>query len=298
MDVWKEKRNIENKIKEKLAEKNPDYRFDPYDLTKIDNKDEDYFKALESFKYLYHLGGDAHIYLWNEMWLWFNNGPEIDETDYTKEELDFIRNIAKLYSKESEKYGEYYNTNQNINVQLESSKLLLKSYNEDLNNKYQDFFSNNHNEYELFYGKEFDDYELRRCCNQAFRPLGFAIIDKANNEFVGSIALELMRSDCLYNIEYYILPKYRKNGYAYEAVTILIEAAKNNKLKKLEETIKEGVYEVKAANIKCIEARISDDNIASISLVKKCGFELMGRLPYFDKVRDVDINALQYDLML
>ena len=66
MDAWEEK-NLENRIKELLSNKNPDYRFAPYDLRCIETKNDDYYKTLKSFKFLYHLCGEAQIYLWNEI---------------------------------------------------------------------------------------------------------------------------------------------------------------------------------------------------------------------------------------
>lgn len=298
MSLWKEKLEIQRRIEKLISEKYPDTYFYVRNLICIENKDDDYYKTLEIFKYLYQLGGDAHIYLWNEMWLYFNDPQEIDENDYSKEELEFIKNISSFYSKECEKYGESYNDNTNINAQLVSSRLILKPYDEELNNKYKDFFSNNHSEYENFYNKEFDDYELKRYCNQRNRPLAFAIINKETNEYVGSVALTIMRADCVYNIEYYIFPEYRGNGYAFEASKRIIDAAKNKELKILEPTIREGVYFAKDANVKCIEALINVDNTKSLSLIKKFGFTLTGKQPFFEKIRDTYIDVDQYDLMI
>ncbi|MCR4662042.1 MAG: GNAT family N-acetyltransferase, partial [Clostridia bacterium] len=215
-------------------------------------------------------------------------------------ELKFINSIKEFYAQECKKYWERYYRYQhkkNINNLFDSPRLLIIPYDSELNNKYISFFENNHDEFETYYGREFDLDDLKYC-NQEIRPLSFALIEKDTNEYIGSIALDLLRSDCVYNIEYYIFPTYRKYGYAKEALTRIIEVAKNKELKVLEETIRVGVYAEEYLNIKCIEARTSTENIASISLLKKCGFELMGKLPYDKKINDIYIDSVQYDLII
>lgn len=52
----------------------------------------------------------------------------------------------------------------------------------------------------------------------------FYLMEKENNELVGYIAL---KGQCdfvgVYNLEYFIFPKFRKKGYASEALNVLIK---------------------------------------------------------------------------
>lgn len=299
MELWKKRDNIEKKIESSFTEKNSEYYFSSYYLSYIENKDSGYYKNLEIFKLLFKQGDEARIYLWNKMWPFFNDEIKIDENDYTKEAIDFIYSINNFYHNQCEKYGDNYSSNQNINTEFETKRLLLKTFNNELNSDYIDFFQKNKDECETFYGKEFSDNEqISRFVDQSKRQLSFALIKKETNEFVGSAALELLRTDCVYNIEYFIKPQYRNNGYALEAVSKIIELAKKRQLLILEETIREGVYNVVAANVRCIEARIDVNNYASACIVKKTGFEKMGKLLFFDKYKDTYIDAEIYDLVL
>lgn len=297
MDCYDERLKINNRIEEIIEQKYPGDIFNAYYLTLIEDKDADYVKALEIFKYLFQLGGEAHVFLWNEMWTYFSDDPKLDEKDYSKEELEFIRSINKFYIQECKKHGEGYSDIRNINKPIESSRLIIKPYDADLNSKYVVFLINNPKEFETFYGKEFNKEDIPHYCGQKTRKLSFAITTK-EGYFIGSVALELMRCDCLYNLEYFIMPEYRHKGYAFEAVSRIIDAAQNKSLYILDETIRYGVYEVKDANIRCIEARTSIDNYPSKALLKKCGFELYGKIPYFDKFKDTYIEAEQYDLLI
>ena len=107
----------------------------------------------------------------------------------------------------------------------------------------------------------------------------FAILLKENKEFIGSVALNELNT-AKYNLEYYIKPEYRKRGYTFEAVKEVLKQAFENKLVSLRETIKYAAYKKTKTKIKCFYARVDEDNIASIKLLEKLGFEKDGVLKY------------------
>jgi len=296
MDIEKEKRDLNARIEAKLENDMPDGWRYPYGIYS-DEKDEDYYNSLKTFKYLYSLGGEAHTYLWNDLWYNCNSDSAYDKSDFTENEIAFIQSMAETYSVFTSKYGKNYSSRTNINAKIKTSRLTLSPYNDALDKEYRDYFSNNQAEYEKYYLSEYDEYTFY-VFNSQIRPLSFAILSKDTNEFIGSVAINMIRSDCVYNIEYYIIPEFRRRGYAEEAVSALIDAAKNKKLYILQETIKDGVYEEVPADIKCIEAKTNTDNEASIRLVKSLGFRLMGKELYHRKLRDTYFDAEVYDLEL
>lgn len=292
--------NIEEKICKLLLKKYVDCVFYPYYLIlKVDNKDKEYYETLEKFKYLFNMKTyETNVYLWNSLWPRFRKNQNIDEKDYTKEEIEFIRSVARFYKEECKKYGEYYEFGRNINTPLKSQRLIIKPYDNDTDNKFKKFLIDNFPECDLYYIKKVNKEDILESSQQIGEPFAFAIIKKENNEFIGSIKLELINSDCVYNLSYIIFPNYRKKGYAYEAITRIIEAIKNKELKILEETLKRGVCNVVEANIKRVEAKICIINTASIATIKKCGFKFKGILPHYYEYRDSYMDAEQYDLII
>ena len=60
------------------------------------------------------------------------------------------------------------------------------------------------------------------------KPLGFAIFLKNSNTPIGSICFTNF-NNALYNVEYFVIKEYRRNGYAFEALNELINQLKLNK---------------------------------------------------------------------
>ena len=309
MDLEKfiERSNLDDRVLKECRDRFPDIyqsirSFDTDALMHIDNKDDSYYEALKAFKALFSLGGEAHVYLWNNMYSYYKESSELgsifDENDYSTEEAIFVKSMSESYSRTVSKYGESFDESLNINTKRETKRLFLCPYDDELSEKYLDFFEENQEEYERYYCMPYNVTCSKFYNGQKDHPLAFAIISKEADEFIGSVALHLIRSGCVYNIEYYIIPEFRRRGYAEEAVSALIDAAKNKKLYILQETIKDGVYEEVPADIKCIEAKIHIDNTASIELVKKLSFELMGKELYHRKLRDTYFDAEVYDLEL
>ena len=285
MDINRMRDKLESSVGALLEENNLTYFWNVYLFRKEETAPEDYNDNLRSFKFLFARGGDSHIYLWNNLFRDFAgfSTTELDRDDFSSGELLFLENIESTYKQVAEKYGEYFSAKQNINTPIETQRLKLCPFSSQLNVDYIDFFENNRNEFESYYNKEYDADDISnmlRNCNQESRKLSFAIILKETEQFAGSVALEMKRNDVVYNIEYYLFPEFRKHGYAREAVAAIIDAARKRKLLILQETIKDGIFDIVPADIRCIEALIKTTNPSSIKLVKDLGFVQYGIIPY------------------
>ncbi len=300
MNIERLRENIETEI-DSILEKNnllPLWGNALFDNTPERKADHD--EALKVFSFLFSLDENARIYLWNRLFYQFkwSNWDNVDKSDFSIDELAFLEKMHAKYAQTVKKFGESYSTEQNINAPISTLRLKLCPYTEELATGYIDFFNNNKEEYESYYGDEFSKTYLERFCNQQFRELSFAIILKETNQYVGSIALHLKRNDAVYNIEYYVFPQFRKCGYAKEAVGAIIEAARTRTLVLREETIREGVFNIAPATIKCIEAQVRTNNDASIALLKSQGFELYGKVPFLHKLRGIYIDGYLYELLI
>ncbi len=88
-----------------------------------------------------------------------------------------------------------------------------------------------------------------------------AIIETASNTFVGVISLgDMNRYKDYYELEYAIVPEKRNKGYAKQAVCDVINL---------------GFQKMKA---QVIAAWVRSHNMASVSVLEKCGFSFEGRL--------------------
>lgn len=89
----------------------------------------------------------------------------------------------------------------------------------------------------------------------------YVIVEKESSSCVGYISVDIPYLQLnIGEIGYVIGEKYQKKGYAYEAVSRILE----------EYFIKKNIY--------MLEARYSEDNIASAKLLKKLGFVQDGKL--------------------
>ncbi|RIA77913.1 RimJ/RimL family protein N-acetyltransferase [Anaeroplasma bactoclasticum] len=282
--------------------------FDGYRLFHSEEKDDDYYLLLRIFDYIFSLGEKGKIYLWNEVWDSIIcrefDPPTIYREDFTKEQLAFIDEILSTNEQNKKVYGENYLYNRNIDITMNINKptvlerIRLSRFESKLNLKYLEFFRNNPEEYEMYYLNDYDEYFLDRFCSQLHKNLSFAILDDFTNEFYGVISLSSVRNDSLYNIECFIFPEYRGNGYAKEAVKGLLTKAINKELYILLETIRKGIVEKEVANIKCIEAKIQTDNLPSQKLVESCGFKLNGLIPFAGKLKDNYYDEKMYHFII
>lgn len=286
-----------NKYVDEILNKELGYKFWASDLFDIDKKDDEYYKSLNAFKFLFNKDDKCMTYLWNELW-YYAISMEIDINDFSKEEVLFVNSIKNYYLENTKKYGSNYTCNKNINKSIETENLILKPYDSDLNKLYLNYFKENQQEFVNYYYADYDDNYAKRLCSQDDSKLAFAIFLKKDNIFIGSIALNMLRSNCVYNLEYYIIPEYRKKGYAFEASSKLISMAKNKELIILEETIKKGVYKESFVDIKCIELKINTINEASIKLAKKLNFIYSGKMLYCYQYKNNNYDGYIYDYLI
>lgn len=266
--------------------------FDAYRLFHSEERDDDYYLFLDIFDYVFSLGEKGKLYLWDELWDELVDRtyeePIIYRTDFTKEQLELIDLVIARHKQNEIRYGKNYllHKDMNINQDIVLDRIRLRKFSDKLNKEYITYFKENPKEYEMYYSKEYDIDEIHKFCDQSNRSLSFAIVDDFTNELYGVIALSLARNDALYNIEYYIFKKYRGNGYAKEALKGLLDKVMKKEIYILSKTIRKGIVEEVVANIKCIEARIHPDNLASQKLVESFGFKPNGFRPFATKFKD------------
>ena len=141
------------KIYELLEEKFDCYYFDVDPLFNTTDK-ELYEKTLNMFHYIFSLGEEGKIYLWNKFVNLTDLFDQINKEDYSNEEIVLFNDLVKVNEGNFLKYG-INDERVNINKEIESSRLLIKPYDEDLCLLYNEYFYDNKDEYENFYGMEY-----------------------------------------------------------------------------------------------------------------------------------------------
>lgn len=297
---WIKKQKNKEKFDELLEEKFDCYYFDVDSLFDTTDK-ELYEKTLNMFHYIFSLGEEGKIYLWNKFVNLTDFFDQINKEDYSNEEIELFNDLAKVSEENFSKYGTN-NPRVNINKEIESSRLLIKPYDWDLNFLYNEYFHDNKDEYENFYGTEYRtkdgkkaDFIVNLHMNRC--PLGFALVLKDSGEFIGSVVITDIKK-YLYNVEYFIKKEYRNRGYAKEACKVLIEKIKSKELKVLEAPIKEGVFDEVAPDIRCLKIFAFKDNIASQSLALSLGFEYAGTLLFEKEFKGNYIDEVVYYMVI
>ena len=310
MDVWTQRHENEKFVENKLKREIPGYIFSAGDLYAFSDgkKDEPFIKdevkhnrMLEEFETILSFGEEGKIYLWNEM-IWCDRS-RLDFCSYSCVGQEFLENMFNHKEEMLKKYPHYFEDRgfKNINEPIDTDRLLLKPFNSELLEEYINFFKNNKKDYEAFARGDLDEegeFAESYLSVTMKKKLTFAIIFKETKQLIGSIILELNRSSCVYNLAYHIKPGYRRIGLGYEAVNKIIQLVKKQKLLVLEETIRKYVYTLIHPNIKYIEASIDVNNIPSLSLIKKLGFEYMGLEKYSAEVNNKYIDSAIYDLVI
>lgn len=126
-------------------------------------------------------------------------------------------------------------------------------------------------EVELFCGVEEND-ELQReitIDRSLFYHISHASSRKIEDWLVGYVGLN--KVDSTYEVEVYIVSKYRRNGFAVEAVTTLLEKAFAGEL--IEYSYDKGREVVSVDEVR---ASVRIDNMASKKLMERCGFQKEG----------------------
>lgn len=138
---------------DKIAEEKFGSKFIFYSL-QYKEKFEEYDKNLKIFKYLFSLGDEARIYLWNTIAssIFFDDiYKNIQRDDLTKEEFAFFENINNTFKELKTKYNEVYNEVININGAFETERLILKPCDESSNNIMREYCKKNLNQFKDLY---------------------------------------------------------------------------------------------------------------------------------------------------
>jgi len=278
--IYYEREKIEQFVKDEIKNKFGDDDFTSinyYDLTKKDKQEwlEEYNKNLNYFHYIFNLGENGKVYLWNR----FNSdftGKEFpyDKNDFSEEELAFLKKASAVNRNDGVR---------NINKPIFTERLKLAPLSGDdvlfLRAKLKEGGVKEFENYtSVPYSEELVEYFF---CDF---PLIFGIY--LEERIVGTIGFTEMRNPGLFNLEFYIVPEHRGKGYLQEALTKLLEFAFAGKLIVQEETIYDNVYEEVAAQINFIRISIRDNNERVVHLVKKFGASFDGRDRYATKLSD------------
>ena len=111
----------------------------------------------------------------------------------------------------------------------------------------------------VYSGSDFAIY--LSCREEGLKPIGFICVD-AYKDF--------------WSFGYYIMPEYRRKGFAKEACKCIIENIKNKKIKSVKWTKYEDVYRRVSIGNKPIINRPLKENVASCKLLESLGFVKIG----------------------
>ena len=110
--------------------------------------------------------------------------------------------------------------------------------------------------YQGFKGKKYLEYKAALLQKPKFKEgVQLAVVDKQTGELIGDLYLKLERNTGW--IGYTIAPQFARQGFAFEVVTQLL-------------------LELRQAGLTQVRAGVEEQNIASIQLLRKLGFEQAG----------------------
>ena len=132
-------------------------------------------------------------------------------------------------------------------------------------------------------------------------PNAFYVYLKETNEEIGMVSLynaNFKHKRVLKNphVHYYIYKKYRKQGYAYEAMKLLIDAFFKKELKQYCDTDKKYVFEEKYCEPLCLKLSCNSNNLGSNNLAIKLGFIFEGTDHYYKFMDGVPQHENHYYL--
>ena len=111
-------------------------------------------------------------------------------------------------------------------------------------------------QYQGFKGKKYLEYKAALLQKPKFKEgVQLAVVDKQTGELIGDLYLKLEKNTGW--IGYTIAPQFARQGFAFEVVTQLL-------------------LELRQAGLTQVKAGVEEQNIASIRLLKKLGFEQIG----------------------
>ena len=253
-------------LKSTIFADNPDSRFGlciHLDKYRRMRDPELYEYYLKMFKALFASEDpDIRIALWNAIATYnFDGFPP--RKDFSKEEYVFLKErIAAAYDKS-------YNLNDSIYterlilrpVRKEDVKLCARHLKEE-----EDFFTC----FGLKPTRENIESVLYECAN-LHGALCFAIEEKNTLSVVGFVNL-CMHPPAMAELKYYVFKEYRRNGYCREAVSALTEKALRGELFGIKDTVLDGVWDKKPAEIGLIRAEIPETNEPALNAIRSCGF--------------------------
>ena len=106
------------------------------------------------FHYIFSLGEEGKIFLWNKFAYLVDMFDLTTKEDYSNEEIELFNDLVKVSKENFLKYRTY-DQRVNINKEIETSRLLIKPYDEDLSFVYNEYFHDNKDEYKNFYCTEY-----------------------------------------------------------------------------------------------------------------------------------------------
>ena len=111
-------------------------------------------------------------------------------------------------------------------------------------------------QYQGFKGKKYLEYKAALLQKPKFKEgVQLAVVDKQTGELIGDLYLRLEKNAGW--IGYTIAPQFARQGFAFEVVTQLL-------------------LELRQAGLTQVRAGVEEQNIASIQLLRKLGFEQAG----------------------
>ncbi|MDE6407969.1 MAG: GNAT family N-acetyltransferase [Anaeroplasmataceae bacterium] len=269
-DIYEAKSQIEDEAIEFL--RNGIYAEHPNDCPdylncRIKKRDKDcdleqYEKDLIIFKTLFNAGNENYkIALWNGL-RFYSDNVEVYETDFSYDELAFIKKRIKVSGTIIEKT--------NVNKPIKSERLILRAVTED-DSKLLAYHYKHDGDFIMFCGFNPTGEYIRIFADRQM-PLFFMIEEKHTHNAIGYVGLTLKEVSATGLLEYYIFKEYRKQGYCKEAVKTLVNVALADKLYEPKETVRDDVYSKKTMKFNAIRAGVSTVNTASLKTVESCGF--------------------------
>ena len=144
-----------------------------------------------------------------------------------------------------------------MSIPFETERCRIRPFEE---NDIEAFMSYRNNldwmQYQGFKGKKYLEYKAALLQQPKFREgVQLAVANRQTGELLGDLYLKLEQNACW--IGYTIAPQFARQGLAFEVVTQLL-------------------LELRQAGLTQVKAGVEEQNIASIQLLKKLGFEQIG----------------------
>lgn len=236
--------------------------------------EEEYQKSVKFFKKAFNAGDeDLKIALWNELII-----GDYDESDFTKEECDFIKQRIECKKKASKISTPYGIGLTNINDSFSSERLLFvpSKQEDEVVETYKEHYRNDECFDKLVSFLPTEE-NIDYCVRSLFDSFQFLIYEKDTRRLVGNIGMEWISENLKKgDISYYIFKEFREKRYTEEAIEAFIQEVFSNKLKTYEQTVQEDVFVVNNKEIELITKKVRNDDSISQRILESCGFEKVG----------------------